>query len=180
MPIKYNFFLIVGILLIMYNDIYSQSENQVLTIETLRLSTGYLIIDQRANSEEFTFNNSKIFFNLSYKFLNFSIGDHYPKLGLTNELGIKNTLAFLKAGPQLLFNSNLFVDFHLGLGLIFFKSLILKPLSGTIFFGFTPMYNFDLNEKLKLEIEGGIESSIEEKFALSTYIMIGFGYKITK
>lgn len=167
----------------MYVKIYSQQKSPVQTYlseNTLRLFVGYLMIDKREKNEYLTFSNNNIIYNISYKFLDFSNKELYPQIGLMNELGMKNTLAFLKVGPQLLIIPNFSIDFHLGLGIIFNKSLIIRPFSATVFYGVTPTYSFDLNEKLKFEIEGSIDSSIEDQFALSSYIMIGLSYRTSK
>ncbi|MBA4406496.1 hypothetical protein C0389_04405 [bacterium] len=180
---KYYLIILIFLMSSLHIKIYSQQENPVqkyLSENKLRLSVGYLIIDKREKSEYLTFSNNKTIYNISYKFLDFSKKDQYPQIGLTNELGIKNTLAFFKVGPQLLIIPNFSIDLHIGLGIIFNKSFIIRPFSATIFCGFTPTYSLDLSEKLRFEVEGGIDSSIEDQFALSTYIMIGFSYRTSK
>ncbi|MDQ7816412.1 MAG: hypothetical protein RDU14_05255 [Melioribacteraceae bacterium] len=142
------------------------------------LSVGYFLTDQREVKEQLTFNNQKVLYNINFRLVDLPVSGSNPKIGLLNEFGIINTMAYLKMGALGFIEPGFSTELYIGLGIIFNKTSIIKPHSGALFVGVCPQYKISLNSSMNLELKFNLDSNLEDKFSISTFLACGFSLKV--
>lgn len=154
-----------------------RAEVETISENILKISFGHFLSDSRTKTNSLVFNDSRLIYNISYEFVDQNFEDVSPNIALVNEIGFKNTLLFLQIGPKLIFDKNISTDLYFGAGIIFQKSF-LSLYSGSIYLGISPSYRLVISKKMFICIEGGAEFSIEDRFAISTYVLVGYNHTI--